>query len=154
VLHGDAITNGWLQSARGIGALAGALMVAALSYRRVKGKLLTLGMVAFPITLLIFAEMRWLPLSLIAFAGVGWAVIALFNTANILIQTLVPDELRGRVVSLYTLTFFGLMPLGALLTGWAAEAIGEPNTIILSAIIPLAYAAWLWVRVPQLRALE
>jgi MFS family permease len=154
VLYGDAITNGWLQSARGIGALGGALMVAALSYRRVKGRLLTLGMFAFPITLLIFAEMRWLPLSLAAFAGVGWGVIALFNTANILIQTLVPDELRGRVVSLYTLTFFGLMPLGALLTGWAAEAIGEPNTIILSAIIPLAYAAWLWVRVPQLRALE
>jgi MFS family permease len=154
VLGGDAATYGWLQAARGVGALAGALMIAALGYFKFRGKLLTLGSFVFPMMLLIFALVRWLPLSLLALAGAGWGFMILFNLANTLIQTLVPDELRGRVVSIYTLSFFGLMPLGALLAGWVAEFVGEPTTIVLSALISLGFAAWLWLRVPQLRALE
>jgi MFS family permease len=73
---------------------------------------------------------------------------------NTLIQTLVPDQLRGRIVSIYTLSFFGLMPLGALLTGWMAEWVGEPLTVALSALICLGFALWVWLRVPQLRTLE
>ncbi|MBI1876756.1 MAG: MFS transporter [Chloroflexi bacterium] len=154
VLGGDATTNGWLLGARGVGALSGALMIAALGRFKAKGRLLTMGSFVFPVLLLFFAQVRWLPLSLLALAGTGWGFMVLFNMANTLIQTLVPDELRGRVVSLYTLGFFGLMPLGALLAGWAAELIGEPNTIALSALISLGFAGWLWLRVPQLRALE
>jgi MFS family permease len=154
VLGGDAVTNGWLLAARGVGALAGALMIAALGRFGYRGKLLTLGSFVFPMFLLIFALVRWLPLSLLALAGVGWGFMILFNLANTLIQTLVPDELRGRVVSIYTLSFFGLMPLGALLAGWMAELVGEPLTLVLSALISLGFAAWLWLRVPQLRAQE
>jgi MFS family permease len=154
VLGGDSATNGWLQSARGLGALSGALMIAALGRITFKGKLLTLGTFVFPTLLLIFAGARWLPLSLLALAGVGWGFMILFNMANTLIQTLVADELRGRVVSIYTLSFFGLMPLGALLTGWVAEIFNEPTTIIISALVSLGFAGWLWLRMPQLRALE
>jgi MFS family permease len=154
VLGGDATVNGWLLAARGLGALSGALMIAALGRFKAKGKLLTLGSLAFPLFVLLFAEVRWLPLSLLTLVGVGWGFMVLFNLANTLIQTLVPDELRGRVVSIYTLGFFGLMPLGALLAGWAAELIGEPNTVFLSALFSLGFSVWLWWRVPQLRRLE
>lgn len=154
VLGGDETTNGWLQSARGLGALSGALMIASLGRITYKGKLLAIGMFVFPSLLLLFAAARWLPLSLLALVGVGWGFMILFNMANTLIQTLVSDELRGRVVSVYTLNFFGLMPLGALLAGGVAEVIGEPLTIILSALISLGFAIFLWVRVPALRRLE
>lgn len=154
VLGGDETTNGWLQSARGLGALSGALMIAALGRINYKGKLLTTGMFAFPGMLLLLALARWLPFSLLALVGVGWGFMILFNMANTLIQTLVSDELRGRVVSVYTLSFFGLMPLGALLAGFVAEFIGEPLTIILSALISLGFGLFLWIRVPALRQLE
>lgn len=107
----------------------------------------------FPLFLLLFAVVRWLPLALLTLIGVGWGFMILFNMANTLIQTLVPDSLRGRVVSIYTLSFFGLMPLGALLIGWAAELWDEPTTIFLSALIILGFAIWLWLAAPQLRRL-
>ncbi len=153
VLGGNAATNGWLLAARGLGALSGALMIATLGRFTFKGKLLTLGTFAFPLFLLLFAVVRWLPLALLALIGVGWGFMVLFNMANTLIQTLAPDSLRGRVVSVYTLSFFGLMPLGALLVGWAAELWSEPVAILLSALILLGFASWLWLHIPQLRRL-
>lgn len=154
VLGGDASTNGLLLAARGVGAVTGALLIAALGQFNGRGKLLTVGSFVFPLMMLIFAGVRWLPLSLLMLAGTGWGFMVLFNLANTLLQTLVPDDLRGRVVSIYTLGFFGLMPLGALLAGWAAEQWGEPNTLALSALITLVFSGWLWLRVPQLRALK
>lgn len=154
ILGGDATTNGWLLTARGIGALSGALMIAALGRFKGKGKLLTIGMFTFPLMLLVFALMRSLPLSLLAMVGTGWGFMVLFNMENTLIQTLAPDHLRGRIVSIYTLSFFGLMPLGALFTGWLAEAIGEPATVFLSAVVCLVFAVWLWVQAPALRTVE
>jgi MFS family permease len=154
ILAGDATTNGWLLTARGIGALSGALMIASLGRFNRKGQLLLLGMFIFPVMLLVFSGVRWLPLSLLTMVGTGWGFMVLFNMENTLIQTLVPDQLRGRIVSIYTLSFFGLMPLGALLTGWVAEAVGEPLTVALSALICLGFAIWVWLQVPDLRTLE
>ncbi len=154
VLGGDATTNGWLQSARGLGALTGAIFIATLGQFRGKGRLLTLGTFVFPLMLLVFAQVRWLPLSLLAVAATGWGFMVLFNMENSLIQTLVPDQLRGRVISIYTLSFFGLAPLGALAAGWGAEFIGEPVTVSLSGLVCLGFAAWIWLRVPELRRLE
>jgi MFS family permease len=153
VLEGDAITNGWLLSARGLGALGGGLMIAALSRFKLKGKLLTLGMFLLPVMLTVFSWVRWLPLSLLTLVGIGWSFMAIFNTLNALIQTLVVDELRGRVVSIYTMCIFGLMPLGSLLAGWVAEAIGEPVTVFLSAVISLSFSLLVFLRIPLLRRL-
>ena len=66
----------------------------------------------------------------------------------------VPDRLRGRVMSIYTLGFFGMFPLGALLSGTVAEVIGEPTTVALGALVAIAFGGVLWLYVPQLRALE
>lgn len=153
VLGGDAATNGWLLSARGLGALGGGLMIAALGRYRIKGKLLTTGMFTLPAVLIVFSWARWLPLSLAALIGIGWSFMIMFNSLNALIQTLVVDELRGRVVSIYTMCIFALMPLGALLAGWVAEMVGEPMTVLSSAIISLFFTFIVFHRIPILRKL-
>jgi predicted MFS family arabinose efflux permease len=154
ILGGDATTNGLLQSARGLGALSAALMIASLGRFRSKGKLMTLGTFLFPITLIIFAFVRALPLSLLVLVAVGWGFMVLFNMANVLIQTQVTDQLRGRVMALYSLTFFGGMPIGALWAGAVAERVGPPETVLIGSGISLAFAALVYIFVPQLRALE
>ncbi len=154
ILGGDSTTVGLMQSARGVGSLIGALMIAALGRFRFKGRLMTVGTFMFPALLIVFAAVRWLPLSLLVLVGVGWGMMVMFNMLNTLIQTTVSDGLRGRVMGIYSLTFFGAAPIGALMAGAAADRVGEPTTILLSALVPLAYAAWLWLRAPQLRRLQ
>ena len=78
----------------------------------------------------------------------------MFNMCNILVQSAVSDQLRGRVMSIYSLGFFGTFPLGALLTETVAEKIGEPGTVALGAMVLLAFGGALWLRTPHLRALE
>jgi MFS family permease len=154
VLQGNATTLGFLQSARGVGALLAALWIASLGRFNFKGRLFTLGSFVYPIFLLVFASIRWLPFSLLVLAGVGWGFMIVLNMANSLVQTHVSYELRGRVMGIYTIGFFGMMPLSALLAGGVAEAIGAPITVALSALLMLLFAAWLWLRVPQLRGVE
>lgn len=154
VLGGDATTNGLLQSARGAGSLLGALAVATLGATMLRGRWLTIASLVYPIVLLGFAVVRSAPLALVALVGVGLAGMVLFNMANTLVQAHVEDELRGRVMSIYTLTFFGGMPLGALWAGALAQVIGAPLTAMVSALISLVFAAFFWVAVPQLRRLK
>jgi len=153
ILRGDARTNGLLLSARGVGAVVAALMIAVLGATAPRGILLTAGSLAFPLFVLAFAAVRWLPLALAVLVGVGWGFMILANMANVLIQTLVPDHLRGRVMGLYALSFFGFMPIGALLAGGAAAWLGEPATVALGALVSLATALALWTWVPSLRRL-
>jgi MFS family permease len=154
VLGGDATTTGLLQSARGAGALISALLIASLGRFTFKGKLLTLGSLAFPLLLIVFALIRWLPLALLILVPSGMAIILIMNLANALVQMLAPDALRGRVMSVYSLTFFGLMPMGALWAGAVAEVAGEPTAMILGAAISLTFGVLLWVFAPWLRRLE
>ena len=153
VLGGDATTNGLLQSARGAGSLLGALMMAAFAHTARRGRWLTAGLIVFPTLLLVFSAVRSVPLSLVVLVGVGWGSMVLFNITNSLVQTHVSDELRGRVMSIYTLTFFGGMPLGALWSGTLAGFIGAPPTVVVSALIVLICAALFWIVVPGLRRL-
>jgi MFS family permease len=154
VLGGDAATNGLLQSARGAGSLLGALMIAAVGYAGRRGRWLTIGTFVYPLLLLIFAAVRTVPLSVVVLIGVGWGGMLVFNMANTLVQTHVSDELRGRVMSIYSLTFFGGMPLGALWAGALAHLIGVPLTIVVGALIVLGFAVLLWIFMPQVRQLE
>lgn len=154
ILGGDAQTNGLLFSARGLGSLMSALLIASLGRFNYKGLLLTGGAFAFPALLLVFALVRWLPLSLLALVGVGAAAILVMNLANALVQSLVPDALRGRVMSVYSMTFFGLMPLGALWVGAAAEYVSAPFAVIVGSLALLGVAALAWIFAPRVRALE
>ncbi len=153
ILRGDAATNGLLQSARGLGALISALIIASLGRFTFKGRLLTLGLFLFPILLIVFALVRFLPLALLILVTTGMAVILIMNLANALVQSLVPDNLRGRVMAVYSMTFFGTMPLGALWAGWVAEIAGAPTAMISGAVAGLLVAILIWVCAPEIRAL-
>lgn len=153
ILGGNATTNGLLQSARGVGALSAALFIASLGKFKFKGKLLTYGNFAFPVLMLIFALVHWLPFSLIVLIGSGGALILQLNLANALVQTLVDENLRGRVMGVYTLGFMGAMPLGAIFMGTIAQHFGAPEAVIIGSIICMMVACSIWLFVPKLRTL-
>ena len=154
ILKGDATTNGFLQSARGIGALAAALGVASLSPRRSRGAVMILATLFLPVLLVLFSFTRTLPLSLVVLLAVGASNIVANNLANSLVQTLTPDALRGRVMGVYMLTFFGFMPIGALLAGTAATVVGVRLTVALGAAGTFVCAVVLALAIPSLRRLE
>jgi MFS family permease len=154
ILGGDAATNGLLQSARGLGALISALAIASLGRFTFKGRLLTAGSFLFPALLIVFALVRSIPLALLVLVASGIAVILVMNLANALVQSLVPDGLRGRVMAVYSMTFFGSMPLGSLWAGWLAELAGAPLAMISGAVAALLVAALIWLLTPEIRALE
>jgi MFS family permease len=151
VLGGDARTNGFLQSARGIGALAAALIIASLGRFNFRGRLLTLGAFSLPLLLVAFSFVKWTPLSVLLLFGIGLCLIFVFNLGNALIQTAVPNQLRGRVMSVYTLTFFGLMPVGSIAIGSFAERFGEKTAVLSFALVALAGVTAIFSLVPRLK---
>ena len=153
ILGGDATTTGLLQSARGLGALLGALLIASLGRFQFKGRLLTVGTFAFPLLLILMTLTNRLALTLAILVASGLAVILIMNLANALVQTLTPDALRGRVMAVYSMIFFGMMPVGALWVGVVAERVGEPAAVISGALAVLGVAVAIVVAVPRIRAL-
>jgi MFS family permease len=153
-LGGDVRTNGLLMSARGAGALVAALMLASLSHRPVRGKLWTMGSLLMPVSLLFFSQMRWLPLSMLVLAVTGWSFITQANASNALIQNRISDALRGRVMGIYTLVFFGTMPIGSILAGKSADYLGLPQTIIAGALVCGFAALFVFLRIPSIRRLD
>jgi MFS family permease len=154
ILGGDSALNGWMQSARGFGAFAAALMIASLGRIQFKGKLLTLGSFIFPIMLFIWALVRPISLSLVFIGLSGWGYLITLNMTQTLVQVNVSDELRGRVMGIYTFAFFGMIPVGAILGGALAEWLGEPLTIMLGATLCLAIAVLIFIKVPSIRLLK
>lgn len=154
VLGGDAATNGWLLSCRGLGAISGAMMFAALGRFKLKGRLLSIVIFCFPLMILLFSSARSIPLALVLMAGVGWSNMITFNLLNSLLQSQVADEYRGRIISLYTFGIFGLTPLGSLLVGWEAEYWGEPTALLANSLVILILATLVFSVVPQLRHLQ
>lgn len=135
VLGGDVTTNGWLLSARGVGSLISALMIANLGSRVIRGKIWTAGGMVMPFALLIFGVFKNLPVSMFTLIILGWSLMSVVNITNALLQTHVPDNLRGRVMSIYILVFQGSYPIGALLVGWWADIFSPPTTVIICAVI-------------------
>jgi len=151
ILHGDAKTLGFLMSAGGIGALAGALLLA--SNKSVIGieKKIPIFSAVFGAGLIIlsFARSTWLCMLVLFFVGMG--MISIMTTANTLLQTIVSDDKRGRVMSFYTTAFFGVSPFGSLLAGWMASKIGTPNAIMVGGIVCLGAAFIFAMKLPQIR---
>ncbi len=154
ILGGDATTNGFLQAARGVGSLIGALLVAAMGRIKFRGKIWTVNSFLLPVMMVIFAYMHALIPSLLAIAGTGFAAMMILNVTMAMVQTRISDEMRGRVMGIYTFFFFGAFPLGSLIAGWAARRIGEPLTVTISAAILLVFAGWVVWRQPALQAME
>src|SRR6185437_15286604 len=151
VLHGGAHTLGWLTAASGVGAFSSAL---ALAMRKsVSGLTRTLqaAAVLLGLGLILFGLSRVLWLSLLLMMVVGFGLIQAIAVSNTIIQSLVPDDKRARVMGYYTMAFFGAAPFGSLLAGGLAQHIGAPYTVMLTGTFCLAGAVWFGTELPKIR---
>ena len=151
-LHGGPNTLGLLMGASGVGALVGGLYLASRETVVGLGRVILYGTLTFGGTLLLFSVTTnvWIAAVLLALAGGGF-IVQLAST-NTIIQTIVDESFRGRVMAFYTMAFFGTVPIGSLLAGLAADRVGAPMTVRIGAIICLGSGAWFAYRLPALRA--
>lgn len=129
VFHGNATTLGWLTGAAGLGAFASALTLAARKSVVGLPRRLTVAGALFGISLVAFGASRDFGLSLLLMALVGFSMAQCLSITNTLLQTIVPEDKRARVMSYYTMAFFGMVPFGSLLAGALADRIGAAGTV-------------------------
>jgi len=150
-LHGGAHTLGFLMAAMGVGALAGALYLASRSSVIGLGRLIPLAAATFGAGLIGVGLSRWLPLSLLFMVATGTGFMVHLAASNTLIQTMVREEMRGRVMALYTMAFMGMATFGSVLAGVIAGVVGAPLTLVGSGALCIAGAVMFAQRLPGLR---
>lgn len=151
VLNTNASGYGLLVTFVGIGAVCGALLLAALSARVRRGRLFTISAISFAILLLLFSFVndRRVASGVLLFLGLTMLINGAL--ANGILQSVVPDELRGRVMAAYVFVYVGFMPIGSLIAGALAKVTSVQWTIGSGALIMLAYASIAFWKVPELR---
>ena len=153
VLQQGAGAFGAINTASGIGAVSAAVLVARYGDRGFRGRWLNWMALAYPVVLIVFALNRFYPLALFLSVFLGLGFMNQFTLINTLLQTQIVDEMRGRIMSLYTLTFFGLAPFGNLAMGALSEIWGIGQTIAVSALITLVLMGVIFYKMPQVRQL-
>jgi MFS family permease len=151
ILHGGARGLGLLMGASGCGALIGALSLAARRGVRGLGSWVVVSAAGFGAALILFSLSRTFWLSALLLVPVGGSMMVQMASSNTLIQAMVPDELRGRVMAVYSMMFMGMAPFGALWAGWVAERIGAPHTVAIGGVACVGGALIFGVRLPSLR---
>jgi MFS family permease len=151
VLGTGAAGLGGLLAAQGVGALASALGLAFLGERVHKGRMLFASRALLPVAILLLAIAKTTPVAMLGLALGGYTLINQLAITNTLIQLVVPDELRGRVLSTYTWALGGFWPLGALLTGWMAERMGAADAVLVLAGLCALIALVGWAAYPEAR---
>jgi MFS family permease len=151
ILHGGARGLGILMASTGIGALAAALFLASRSGVHGLGRWVALASGGFGLSLIIFAFSRLFWLSAAVLVVVGFSMMLQMTSSNTLIQAMVPDHLRGRVMALYTMMFMGMGPIGSLLSGSVAHVIGAPLAVGIGGGLGLLGTGFFAWRLPQLR---
>src|SRR4051812_24276287 len=138
--HGGSNTLGFLMTASGVGALAGALYLASRRSVLGLGRAMVVSTAVFGLALTVFSQVRnlWLALAVLPFVGAGMMIT--MAATNTIIQTVVSEELRGRVMAFYTMAFLGTAPIGSLLAGVLADRVGPSTTILLGGTACLAAA--------------
>jgi MFS family permease len=147
VLHRGAQGLGWLMGASGVGALAGTLTLAARRGVRGLGKWITYAAAGFGASMIVFSLSRSFVLSVLLLIPVGFSMMLQMASSNTLIQTMVPDVLRGRVMAFYGMMLMGMAPFGALIAGAVANRIGAPLTVTFGGLTCLGGAmifGWKW----------
>lgn len=151
VLKGGPQTLGLLIASVGVGALCGATLLASRKSPRGLPKLIAVFMCVYALGLVGFSLSRWLPLSMVIVLFTGMGMMMTMASTNTLLQTLVDDDKRGRVMSLYAMSFMGAGPIGSLWAGAAATHIGAPLTVWLAGMGCLLAAAVFLLRLRRLR---
>jgi MFS family permease len=151
ILHGGAHTLGFLMGAVGVGSLISALSM--VMRRSVRGltKMIPIAASVFGIGLICFGLSNALWLSMLMMLVTGFGMMQGLTGSNTIIQTLVDENMRGRVMSYYTMAFVGMAPFGSLLAGALAHAIGAPRTVIVSGVACILGSIWFTSRLPAIR---
>jgi hypothetical protein len=147
----EALPLGILLTMVGLGAVTGALIVAAITNASRRGILLTLGNLGFPLGLVLFSTSHSFILSGVILYFIGTSFVLQNALANTLLQIITPDHVRGRVMSFYTLIFQTTMRLGGLQAGLMADRIGAPLSVGIGAVLSLAYGIFILLKYPQIR---
>jgi MFS family permease len=151
ILHGGARGLGILMGATGVGALLGALTLASKSGVSGLGRWVAVSATGFGFFLILFAYSRYFWLSAAILLPVGFCMMLQMSSSNTLIQAMVPDHLRGRVMSVYSMMFMGMAPFGALMGGAVADRVGAPLAVAVGAVASIAAATVFGLRLPNLR---
>jgi len=151
ILGGDAGSLGLLTGAAGVGALAGALSLAARKGLKGIGRWIAFATAGFGASIILFSFSRTFWLSVALLVPAGLAMMIQMAASNTLIQSMVPDNLRGRVMAVYSMMFMGMSPIGAILAGIIAENIGAPYTVALGGIVCIIGAAVFGLNLPAFR---
>jgi MFS family permease len=151
VLKGGAHTQGFLMGAVGVGALASALVLAVRKSVRGLTKIIPIGACVFGAGLIAFGFSHSLWLSLPIMLVTGFGMMQGITSSNTILQTLVDEKMRGRVMSYYTMAFVGMAPFGSLFAGALARVVGVQNTVIVSGIACISGGIWFFTRLPRIR---
>ena len=151
VLHGGPHTLGFLTGAVGVGSLVSALALVVRKSVRGLLKMIPIAAVVFGVGLIGFGFSKNLWFSVPLMVVTGFGMMQGLTTSNTILQTLVDENMRGRVMSYYTMAFVGMAPFGSLLAGSLAHAIGAPHTVIVSGIACLLGSLWFWSRMTAIR---
>jgi MFS family permease len=151
VLHTDASGYGLLVTFVGIGAVCGALTLAALSARVKRGRLFTLSAFTFATLLILFSFVNVIPLAAAVLLLLGLTMLINGALANGILQSAVPDELRGRVMAAYVFVYVGFTPIGSLIAGAVARVTTVEWAIGTGGLVMLLYASWAFWKFPELR---
>jgi len=151
VLHGGPHTLGFLMAATGVGALLGAVFLARRRSVLGLGKVIPTTAALFGASLAAFSLSRFLGLSLALLLVTGIGFMVTMSASNTVLQTLVEDDKRGRVMSLYTMAIMGMTPFGSLLAGGLASRIGAPRTLLFGGLGCIVAALWFVLLLPKLR---
>jgi MFS family permease len=151
VLHGGPHTLGFLLGASGVGALISAISLALRKTVRGLTTMIQVSAAVFGIGLISFGLSRILPLSMFLMLIVGFGMMQGLAASNTVIQTLVPEDKRGRVMSYYTMAFVGMAPFGSLLAGGLAHRLGAPHAIMITGTFCLAGAVWFTTQLKSIR---
>lgn len=146
-----AVRLGILMGAAGVGALLGALTLAMRSGVKGLGRWVAVCCAGFGLSLMLFAFSKSFWLSVFLLLPVGYFIMLQMAASNTLIQVMVPDELRGRTMAVYSMMFMGLAPLGALLGGALSDRLGAAQTVALGGLAAVAGAWWFWMQWPKIR---
>jgi len=152
ILHGGASAYGTLMGAVGVGAMFGALVLATRQELRGLGKFVAFSSTGLGFSLILFSTSHWYWVSFTILVLSGFTMMMQFTATNTLIQAMVPDQLRGRVMSIYSMLFLGMSPLGSLLAGWLADRIGAPVTVAIGGFVSLVGGLAFARKWPAMRA--